>query len=193
MLVVGGCGDYFEVADHVIMMQDFLPQDATARAREICAQTATAGARAPGRSATTDASTAQQAAVQVVAADRVVAPQALLPDGKVNGRRKDCLSFGERDIDLGGVEQIVEVSQVRAIGDIMLKLGQLCDGVPLRAALDKVDAAIAAAGLQWCDQWQNSGNLARPRRAEVAAALNRYRGLRVTQARHRVSPPFGKG
>ena len=40
-------------------------------------------------------------------------------------------------------------------------------GVPLRTALDKVDAAIAAGGLQWCDQWQNSGNLARPRRAEV--------------------------
>ena len=140
VLVVGGCGDYFEVADHVIMMQDFLPQDATARARAICARMAAARGTGPNpddaqagdaalgrRPPAGSSASAPTTHVVVAVADRIVAPLALLPDGKVNGRRKDCLSFGDRDIDLGGVEQIVEVSQVRAIGDIMLKLGQLCE------------------------------------------------------------------
>ena len=41
---MGGCGDYFEAADTVIMMRDYLPHDATDQARAVAGQRT----RAPG-------------------------------------------------------------------------------------------------------------------------------------------------
>ena len=38
VLVLGGVGDYFDVADHVIQMTEYRPTDVTCRAREIAAQ-----------------------------------------------------------------------------------------------------------------------------------------------------------
>lgn len=38
VLVIGGCGEYFDVADQVIMMDGFVPHDVTNRAKEISAQ-----------------------------------------------------------------------------------------------------------------------------------------------------------
>ena len=35
ILVMGGSGDYFDVADTVIMMRDYMPRDVTAEARRI--------------------------------------------------------------------------------------------------------------------------------------------------------------
>jgi predicted ABC-class ATPase len=35
ILVMGGCGDYLAVADRVIAMQEFVPQDVTKQARAI--------------------------------------------------------------------------------------------------------------------------------------------------------------
>lgn len=34
-MVVGGCGDYFDVADTVIMMEAYVPSDATLRAKAV--------------------------------------------------------------------------------------------------------------------------------------------------------------
>ena len=54
-----------------------------------------------------------------------VAPRAIVKgclnsnNGKIVARRLDCLQFDNIDVDLSGVEQLVEVSQVRAIGNIL--------------------------------------------------------------------------
>ena len=37
VLVMGGCGDYFDVADTVIEMREYLPTDVTARAKSVAA------------------------------------------------------------------------------------------------------------------------------------------------------------
>ena len=34
-MVVGGCGDYFDVADTVVMMEDYIPRDATLQAKAV--------------------------------------------------------------------------------------------------------------------------------------------------------------
>ncbi len=46
ILVMGGSGDYFDVADTVISMDAFVPHDATARAKQIAAQFGTPAAMA---------------------------------------------------------------------------------------------------------------------------------------------------
>ncbi|MGI6485506.1 MAG: P-loop domain-containing protein [Tepidanaerobacteraceae bacterium] len=35
VLVIGGSGDYFDVADHVIMMEEYVPKDVTEQVKEI--------------------------------------------------------------------------------------------------------------------------------------------------------------
>jgi hypothetical protein len=38
VLVIGGCGDYFDVADTVVAMESYEPRDVTARAKAIAAE-----------------------------------------------------------------------------------------------------------------------------------------------------------
>jgi hypothetical protein len=57
------------------------------------------------------------------------------------------------------------------------------DGRPLRQVVDAVEACLDAEGLEALDPFRRDGGhpgeLAHPRRHEVAAALNRLRSLRV--------------
>ena len=106
--------------------------------------------------------------------------------GKVAARRLDCLSYGDTDIALGCVEQLCEVSQVRCIADVMVKLSngqRWCDGTTtLASVLDEIEALMDSdEGLDAVAQFSHPGNLSRPRRAEMAAAINRLRTLRVEQ------------
>ena len=108
VLVMGGSGDYFDVADLVIMMRDFQPFDVSAEARRI------AVAHASQRRRETD--------------DRPVSvgPRQPLADSfdpsrgrravKIDAKAIDLLLYGTDPIDLRGVEQIVDRSQTRAIG-----------------------------------------------------------------------------
>ena len=99
-------------------------------------------------------------------------------------RRIDCLSHGDTDVALGCLEQLCELSQVRCIADTMVKYSQTwCDGVtPLSSALDEIEAMLDGdQGLDAVAQFSHPGNLSRPRRHEIAAAMNRLRTLQVSQ------------
>lgn len=166
ILVVGGCGDYFEVADQIVVMENYTPTDATERAKAIITETRSRGDTYPSIDPF------------MIGPPRILARSTLQPGGKVVGRRLNCLTFGD-DIDLGSVEQLVETSQVRAIGDIMLWMGRkVCDGsASLSGALEVVEKEIERNGLDAIAQYQFAGDLARPRRGEIVAAINRYREL----------------
>ena len=167
ILVVGGCGDYFEVADLVICMESYVPSDKTAHAREIC------GVRDPAETPTSPFGTITH---------RAVIRQCLSTQGKVKARRIDCLQFDQIDIDLGCVEQLVEVSQVRAIADILHFASKLADGSrSLATLLDLIEDRIDEGGLDAVSFFSHPGSLARPRRQEIAAAINRLRVLRTNQ------------
>lgn len=172
VLVVGGAGDYLDVADRVIRMHDYRPHDATAAARAVAAALplGEAAPRAPGP--------------WPVAAAR--APLGASFDAR-RGRRERVRSvatrvieFGEEEIDVSAVAQLVDPAQARAIGDALLALGRgLADGRRSMAwLLDRLDEVVAREGLvALCGE--AAGDRARPRRFEVAAAINRLRSLRV--------------
>jgi len=172
VLVVGGSGDYLDVADTVVRMRDYLPDEVTERAREV------ARAHPTGR-----------------------APEGPAPLGRPSPRRFDPTSIepgkGRRDvavkvpdartlllgpdrIDLAAVEQLASSAQIRAIGRALaflaIELGS--DPVALPDALDRVESAMAGAGLDALDP-RRVGDLAAFRRHELAAALNRLWSLRV--------------
>jgi len=101
---------------------------------------------------------------------------------KIKARGEEAISFGYQQIDLSAVEQIVEQSQVRACGWIIHQAAQrLFDGKrSLPQILDLIEKELDEKGPE--AMLPNlAPDFARPRRHELAAALNRLRTLEVVQ------------
>ncbi len=174
VLVMGGSGDYFDVADTVIAMIEFLPHDVTARAKEIARAYRTARRPEGG-----------ERFGEVT--PRVPLPESLDPsrgrrDVKLKVRDTDEFVFGTEEVDLSAVEQIVHPSQVRAIAEAMVYAKrQYMDGRrTLREVLEGVMRDLDTRGLDvLTGTGSPRGDLARFRRHELAAAINRLRTLKV--------------
>lgn len=170
VLVMGGSGDYLEVADLVLMMDAYRPSDVTERAREVA-------------SVPTGRHAEAESFPPVV--HRSPDPASLEPESRgrrrVRSRGEDALTFGEHEVDLRSVEQIADSRQVAGIGlalDLMVRRGHVDGTRTLAEALDLLDADLAAAGADALLAVRDE-DFAVPRRFETAAALNRVRGLRV--------------
>lgn len=168
LLVVGGSGDYLDVCDTVILMEDYRPRDATAEARSVIQNLPTSRSASDIRHPLT------------------VTPRAPLPESfdptrgrreKVRARGLRELQFGEDAIDLSALEQLVDDSQVRAVGAMLRRLQSLArPDLPLRALLEQLYSEVNTRGLASLD---SSPELALPRLFEVGAAINRLRALAV--------------
>jgi predicted ABC-class ATPase len=172
ILVMGGSGDYFEVADCVIMMDAYRPVDVTGKAKEIVR-------RYPLKRRPEGGERFGRIPRRV---PDLFSIRARSPKGKLKVRAsKMALQLGNSVIDLSRVHQIAEVPQTRAIGYILAYLaenGRRFSGRPLREILEAVEREIDEEGL-WPFLPARYGDLAAPRRFEVAAALNRLRTLRL--------------
>ncbi|MDP6979872.1 MAG: ABC-ATPase domain-containing protein [Myxococcota bacterium] len=177
VLVMGGCGDYFEAADQVIAMRDYRAHDVTADARKIAE--ANPGERQREVEAPFEVPNARVPAARSFDASR--GKRAV----KIDVRGVDHLGFGREDVNLRGVEQLLDTSQTRAIGLAMHFAARklMGQGRDLRSVLDALDEHFDRESLDFLDPFargdEHPGNLARPRRYEIAAAINRLRTLRV--------------
>lgn len=176
VLVMGGSGDYIDVADRVIMLDRYHPLDVTDRARALAAVPT-------GRAA--------EANAFPVVTHRVVDPRSVDPHRggrfRVSGRGRDALLFGESEVDLRAVEQIVDPSQVTGIGLALahcVRAGHLDGKATVAEVLDRLDADLADSGVE-AVRGGFLGDFVLPRRLEVAAALNRLRTLRVLRLARR--------
>lgn len=170
LLVMGGSGDYFDAADTVIMMDEYIPVDVTARAREIARAHGIGRAREGGER------------FGEVRARRPL-PASIDPSRggrgpRIAARGLSAILFGEHAIDLSRVEQIVDAAQARAIGDAILYARErYLDGrATLAEALARVERDLAEKGMDVLSPHRR-GDYAMPRMLEVAAALNRLRTL----------------
>jgi len=104
---------------------------------------------------------------------------------EVEGVRRLC--FGASHADLGGVTQLAEAHQCRTIGLLLYyaKLQYLDESRSVAELLDLLDEDLAREGLDALSR-EIRGDLARPRRFEIAAAINRLESLRVST---RAAPP----
>lgn len=173
ILVLGGSGDYFDVADLVIWMADYKPQEVTAQARAIARKYPTYRQDEGGQNF------------------GVVTPRCPLPSGidphrgkkavKIKPDGLEAIVFGYHEIDLSAVEQIVDKAQVRAIGDALYYARQFMDGEKtLAEVVGVVEDKIRQGGLDILAPYPH-GEYASFRALELAAALNRLRTFRCRQ------------
>jgi len=175
VLVMGGSGDYFAVADTVILMDRFQPRVVTDEARRIVAERRDLRA-AEGRPFEG-------------ARPRIPLPHGFNPYRdrriRVDARGLRTIAFGRETIDLSAVEQIVDPSQTKAIGDAIfyaLERGYFDGERTLSQVLDALEADLAERGLEVLSSHEgHPGDYALPRRQEIAAAINRLRTLAVKQ------------
>jgi len=174
ILAMGGSGDYFDAADHVIQLLDYRPQEVTARAREIASELPSARVSETRRPLAPPT-------------ERTLVGEGLDPVNEHGHRSIRALTprriaFGHSHIELDDVEQLLEGAQAQAIALALERLSRRLDGQrTLRAALDATTAEIARDGLDLLDPL-HGGGLAGFRGLELAAALNRVRELGVTGA-----------
>jgi predicted ABC-class ATPase len=169
ILVMGGSGDYFDVADRVIAMENFQPLDVTEKAKAIAKDNIME--RTPEGGENFGKITSR------VPKSSSIDPSRGQRDVRLKVRDVDEISFGNEEIDLSGVEQIVETGQLKAIAKAMVYSKRYMDSsTTLSEILDRVIADINCQGLDILTSFPE-GDLVVFRRFELAAALNRLRTL----------------
>jgi len=179
VLVMGGCGDYFEHADSVLMMRDYTPSDVTAEAKRIAEQNPTGRhpeQRDPLRPATPRTPLANS-----------LDPAKGRREVNISTKSRELILYGQHPLDLRYLEQLVDPSQTRAIAQALhLASQEFMGSATTSEILDALETFLDTQGLDALDPYQRTqsnghhpGRLARPRRFEIAAALNRLRTLRV--------------
>ncbi|EME36397.1 Isopentenyl-diphosphate delta-isomerase [Kocuria palustris PEL] len=188
VLVAGGSSAFFEAADHVIAMESFQPRDATAQVRRLIAEQ-------PAALEEGDDELFPHGVDRVLPAGALGAPRR--DGGSVRGRRErgssgdgerpkpsrarglHTIQWGHEDVDLSALAQLMEPGQTQAIALALdAAAGHLDGTTTAAAAIDRVLETIDRGGLDALSPRRgHPGDMARPRRAEILAALSRCRSL----------------
>lgn len=169
ILVAGSSGSYFHVADTVVQMKEYVPLDITAQAKAAAEQFAvfrTAQAEFPAYSA-----------------ERCPKPdRRLLSEERIKIRTfgKDEVALAKNNVILRGLEQLKDEEQTRALGYALkvLEEKQFNGARTLAQAVDALEADLEKDGPEALfGRGEIAASLARPRRQELFACVNRYRGL----------------
>lgn len=163
IIVMGGSGDYLDVADTVIQMHDYQAVDVTEKAQQVIKQHPTMR----HNECETPLDTFRPRALNRANL------QAILADGKfrINAKGKDSLRFGKEFTELSALEQLESANEVNAIGWLWFQLAQL----PGWSENPAKELAAMLHSTQWYSIIPNHGDLARPRVLDTMAALNRMR------------------
>ncbi|MCF2570912.1 ABC-ATPase domain-containing protein [Brevibacterium sp. UCMA 11754] len=168
VLVAGGSSAFFEVADHVIALDAYVPQEVTEKAHELV------GVKSADDS--DDAFSIPQ--------PRIPTAKALRPSSKTKSAKAKGLGqvqFGKAFIDLTAVSQLVDPQQTTGIAEALEYMAEIFDDqTSLTEALAEVEDMLDAQGVDGLTgNRDHPGHVARPRAQEIAAALNRFRGLHL--------------
>lgn len=170
VMVMGGSGDYLDVADRVLLMDAYHLRDVTEQARRVVAD--------QPRPLT---------GLEDFAEPRQRVPEPAPPRtrrGPVRTRAHgtSTLVLDREDIDISDVGGVTDPGQAEAIAyALRALLEQRFDGVsPLRECLDDLEALLDDEGLDaLTDERERPAFLVRPRMVDVAAAVSRYRKLEL--------------
>lgn len=169
ILVAGSCGSYFHVADTVIQMKEYTPYDITERAKkEASAFPAVSSSGHPFLSPSFH---------------RHPIPDGTLKDRdrpKLKAMGKESIQVQKSVTDLRCVEQLADSEQLHALAVLLFEAAaNYMDGRrTVVQIVDLLEKQMDTKGLSSFGEASFSYDLARPRRQEIFACLNRCRNLR---------------
>ncbi len=171
ILVLGGSGDYFDVADTVIRMDAYRAYEVTTEAKSIAAQYPT------------DRQIENIDPWPTSLKSRRLIRESLDPSrGKrsvnIKGQALRAVVFGQEEIDVSLVAQLVDAGQVKAIGQALNYLRQFKQHQDIPRLIEQVMLKIEKEGLDIIDT-RLVGDYVAFRPYELVAALNRLRTLQV--------------
>lgn len=170
VLVAGSSGSYFHIADCILQMDQYIPRDITELARQEAKAFPLSGEKAsyPGRPSMNRVP-GRNAGVQ---GDRV----------KIKVMGKDTLQINHEAIELRYLEQLVDAEQTAALGYLLLYAEQhLFDGKrTMQDVVADIMGKLECQGISFMVAGSYLPmNLAMPRKQEIYACFNRYRGLKL--------------
>ena len=176
VVVVGGVGDYLDVADRVILLEEYEAFDATARASEVVAEFPP---RAPATATATDGK------IRAPRKRSIRAGSIDLRRGKketARGRGLSAIELGRERVDLTYLEQLAEAGQTEAVARIIRDFASSRGSRPVTEVVEEALAGIREAGLDSLGGFKgHPGEMSLPRAQEVAAAINRIRALEAAK------------
>lgn len=171
ILALGGSGDYFDVADRVICMIEYRPHDFTENARRISEKYEAERTSEGGNEFGTITGRVPIAGS--------FDPSRGKREVKISSKGLTSIDFGVHRIDLGAIEQLVDISQTRAIGDAIQYATRYMDGrKTVSEIISRVIDDALSRGLDVLGS-KPVGDYAEFRGLELAAAINRLRTLSV--------------
>ena len=172
ILVMGGSGDYFDVADRVIALDNYRPQDVTSQAKEIAQQYTT--------NRDSEGGTSFGKLGHRIPLAESIDPSRGNKEVKLTSKGVNTIAFGTEQIDLTAVEQLVDSGQLKAISlaIVYAKKRYLQQQLTVSETLAKVIADISTDSLDTITNFPQ-GDLALFRPLELAAAINRLRSLQI--------------
>ena len=170
VVVVGGVGDYLDVADRVILLEDYAPSDATPLSREVTK-------RFPLRAPLTER------AVRPPRERAIDTSSINLRRGKrqtARGRGLHTIELGRERVDLSYLELLAEAGQTEAVARIIREWATAGEVHGVGELVREALASVSEKGLDSLGNYRgHPGEMSLPRAQEVAAATNRVRSLRA--------------
>lgn len=168
VIVAGSSGSYFHIADSILQMEQYVPFDIT----ELAKQEAKAFPLPDYSKITAPKTPVFQ---RIPKKNPTFKEQAKC---KIKTLGKDAVQINRETIDLRCVEQLADSEQTTALGYMIKYLeSNSFDGKKnLKTIVNDLYRKLEKEGLSFV---ASNTNLALPRKQEIFAALNRYRGLKL--------------
>lgn len=175
ILVIGGCGDYFDVANTIIALDQFVLSDQTVEAKAIALQYP---------------SDRDSSVVQTFELTQTRYIKTGIPWFKCKGDRRlktkvydlETLEIGDQRLDVSGHEQWVEIGQLRAIAQYLIHLNASMQTsqtqLSMRQSIDSLWKEITNI-----DELKSfpDGNLGYIRKQDLYFAINRLRSMQSSE------------
>ena len=170
VMVMGGSGDYFSLADRVVMMDNYQPVDVTSKAHQLAQSDVIPES---------DITDILQGSARIPVAGCLSATG---PTGKLKikafGTR--LLQFGVEEVLLQSLDQLVDTAQLLSIGYLIEKYQQdeSLREIDLVVGLERVLGQLTQSGFDSITPYPMA-KLALPRLQELVAVVNRMRLLKL--------------
>ncbi len=171
IIVAGSSGAYFHAADHIIQMDRYVPREITAYARK-AAMEFPMNLSLPEPAETPDFNRCPAPSPEFRGSDRI----------RMKPLGRDGVSINRDTIDLRYVEQLTDSEQAAALGYCLVYAQKhLLDGkTDLRRIVEQIDSLMDRQTMDvLCESRTAPAFLARPRKQEIFACFNRFRGLKL--------------